>query len=133
VQPSGPPAAKKTKTESVTHSVNAPTQQQPDQLRVDTPQQSVKPRAQYRNTDLPAPVQADQRWTKKFLPTMLLWAGSQEEQLWNMLDAMLLEHIQLVFNAVYPELSLTVVQNGVVFSLVSSPSLFSFIIFDGCF
>lgn len=110
-----PPPAKKVKTEALNNAM--PTDagvQQP----VDTPEDSVKPRAQYRITDLPVPIQADQRWAKKFLPTVILWAGSQED-CWNFPDATLLRHIQVIFNATYPELDLMVVQNGVVFSLVS--------------
>ncbi|KAG1883956.1 hypothetical protein F4604DRAFT_1575107, partial [Suillus subluteus] len=71
---------------------------------------------QYRNTDLPEQVQADHRWAKKFLLTMTLWAGSQES-LWSIPDATLLTHIQIAFKAVYPEMNLTIVLNGVIFSL----------------
>ncbi|KIK35057.1 hypothetical protein CY34DRAFT_44400, partial [Suillus luteus UH-Slu-Lm8-n1] len=79
---------------------------------------SVKPQAQYQNTDLPVPVQGDQRWTKKFLPTVLLWMGSLENDLvWTIVDANLLKQIQVVFNVVYLELSIQLAQNGVVFSL----------------
>ncbi|KAG1729340.1 uncharacterized protein EDB91DRAFT_1085780 [Suillus paluster] len=80
---------------------------------------SAKPKeqqSQYQNTDLPEKVQADHCWAKKFLPTMMLWAGSQES-LWSIPDATLLMHIQIIFQAVYPELNLTIVQNSVVFSL----------------
>ncbi|KAG1908780.1 uncharacterized protein F5891DRAFT_937724, partial [Suillus fuscotomentosus] len=71
-----------------------------------------KPRAQYRNTDLPEQVQTDHRWAKKFLPTMMLWAGSQES-LWSIPDETLLTHIQIAFQAVYLELNLVIVQNDV--------------------
>lgn len=96
-----------------------PAQAQPG-VQFDTPAGSVKPRAQYRTTDLPAPVQADQRWAKKFCPTVILWMGSLEDDLvWTITDVKLLERIQIIFDVVYPELSLKVAQNGVIFSLAS--------------
>lgn len=117
------PAPKRVKT---TAPISAPpVQAQQPAVQFDTPAKSVKPRAQYRNTDLPVPVQGDQRWTKKFLPTVLLWMGSLENDLvWTIADANLLEQIQVVFNVVYPELSIQLAQNGVVFSLVCSFSCF---------
>ncbi|KAG1728144.1 uncharacterized protein EDB91DRAFT_1253568 [Suillus paluster] len=110
------PAPKRVKT---TAPINAtPAQAQQPVVQCDTPAKSVKPWAQYRNTNLPAPVQGDQHWTKKFLPTVLLWMGSLEDDLvWTITDANLLKHIQVMFNAVYLELSIQLVQNGVVFSL----------------
>jgi len=93
-------------------------------VQADTPQDLLKPRAQYRHTDLPAQVQMDHRWAKKFLPTMMLWAGGQEN-VWNIPDAILLPHIQMVFDAVYLELNLTVIQGGAIFSLVRLSFFFS--------
>ncbi|KAG2335667.1 hypothetical protein BDR05DRAFT_1003682 [Suillus weaverae] len=109
------PAAKRVKTEPITAPISAtPAQAQPE-VQFDTPAKSVKPRAQYRTTDLPAPVQADQRWAKKFCPTVILWMGSLEDDLvWTITDVKLLEHVQIIFDAVYPELSLKVAQNGTV-------------------
>ncbi|KAG1795903.1 hypothetical protein EV424DRAFT_1353337 [Suillus variegatus] len=105
------PAAKKVKTEPITAPISAtPAQAQPE-VQFDTPAKSVKPRAQYRTTDLPAPVQADQRWAKKFCPTVILWMGSLEEDfVWTITDVKLLEHVQIIFDAVYPELSLKTIQ-----------------------
>ncbi|KAG1720917.1 uncharacterized protein EDB91DRAFT_1088646 [Suillus paluster] len=110
------PAPKRVKT---TAPINAtPAQAQQPVVQCNMPAKSVKPWVQYRNTNLPAPVQGDQRWTKKFLPTVLLWMGSLEDDLvWTIADANLLKHIQVVFDAVYLELSIQLVQNGVVFSL----------------
>ncbi|KAG1884778.1 hypothetical protein F4604DRAFT_1574308, partial [Suillus subluteus] len=71
---------------------------------------------QYQNTNLPEQVQADHRWAKKFLPTIMLWAGSQES-LWSIPDATLLMHIQIAFKVVYPEVNIAVVLNGAIFSL----------------
>lgn len=85
---------------------------------VDTAPEHMKTRGNYRNTDLPAVMQADQRWAKKFHPTIMLWAGNYED-IWSIPDDVLLHHVQLVFNAVYKELKITIVQGGVVHSLVS--------------
>ncbi|KAG1887705.1 hypothetical protein F4604DRAFT_1916520 [Suillus subluteus] len=82
-----PSATKKVKVESSSTSVNAaPAPKEQQSVNVDTPHDKLKPRAQYRGTDLPEQVQADNRWAKKFLPTMILWAGSQE-CLWSIPDA----------------------------------------------
>ncbi|KAG1730653.1 uncharacterized protein EDB91DRAFT_1252513 [Suillus paluster] len=112
------PAAKRVKTEPITGPISVtPAQAQPG-VQFDMPMESAKPRAQYWITDLPAPVQADHRWAKKFCPTMILWMGSLEDDLiWTITDVKLLKHIQIIFDVVYPELSLKVAQNGVIFSL----------------
>jgi len=55
---------------------------------------------------------------------MMLWAGGQEN-VWNIPDAILLPHIQMVFDAVYPELNLTVIQGGAIFLLVRLSFFFS--------
>ncbi|KAG2064564.1 hypothetical protein BDR04DRAFT_1145859 [Suillus decipiens] len=71
------------------------------------------------DTNMKTPtVLADQCWAKKFLPMILLWMGSLKGDLvLTITDTKLLKHIQIVFNVVYPELSLKVVQNGIIFSL----------------
>ncbi|KAG2101385.1 uncharacterized protein F5147DRAFT_655358 [Suillus discolor] len=103
---------KKAKVESVKLSTSLgitsakPKEQQ--SVNVDTPHDNLKPQVQYQNTDLPEQVQADHHWAKKFLPMMMLWASSQES-LWSITDATLLMHIQIIFQAVYLELNLTIV------------------------
>ncbi|KAG1722513.1 hypothetical protein EDB19DRAFT_1834975 [Suillus lakei] len=99
------PAAKRVKTEPTMAPISVtPAQPQPPGVQLDTPAKS-----------------GDQCWAKKFLPTILLWMGSlEEDHVWTIADAKLLEHIQVVFDVVYPELSIQVVQNGVIFSLHSN-------------
>lgn len=89
------------------------------QLNVDTVPENMKPRSAYRNVDLPAMLQVDQRWAKKYLPTVMLWAGSYED-LWTIPDDVLLLHAQLIFNAVFKELNITIVHSSAIHSLVSS-------------
>ncbi|KAG1862826.1 hypothetical protein DFJ58DRAFT_839339 [Suillus subalutaceus] len=60
----------------------------------------------------------DQRWTKKYLPTVMLWAGSYGD-IWNIPDDVLLLHAQLIFNVVYKELNITIVHGGVIHSLTA--------------
>ncbi|KAG1742202.1 hypothetical protein EDB19DRAFT_1607007, partial [Suillus lakei] len=62
------------------------------------------------NTNLP-PTCQDGCWPKAFLPTIFLWAGSQQS-LWNIHDDMLLEAIQHVFKAIYPEVEYTPTLQG---------------------
>ncbi|KAG1807399.1 hypothetical protein EV424DRAFT_1329537 [Suillus variegatus] len=78
----------------------------------------MKARGAYRTVDLPAAMQADQRWTKKYLPTIMLWAGSYED-IWVIPDDVLLHHAQLIFDAVYKDLNIVLVHNGVVHSLTA--------------
>ncbi|KAG2355567.1 hypothetical protein BDR07DRAFT_1381434 [Suillus spraguei] len=70
----------------------------------------------YRTTDLPAVMQVDQRWVKKIIPTIMLWAGSYED-IWSIPDEVLLHHAQLVFNVVYNDLDIVIVHGGVIHSL----------------
>ncbi|KAG2127950.1 hypothetical protein DEU56DRAFT_982614 [Suillus clintonianus] len=88
------------------------------QLNVDTVPENMKPRSAYRNVDLPATLQVDQRWAKKYLPTVMLWAGSYED-LWTIPDDVLLLHAQLIFNAVFKELNITIVHGGAIHSLTA--------------
>jgi hypothetical protein len=110
---SKPSASKKAKLELSALSVHAS-----DVL--DTKPEQMKKRSAYRNIDLPGAVLVDQRWTKKFLPTIMLWAGNYDT-IWNIPDDVLLRHVQQIFDAVYKELKITIVQGGVMHSLVSSP------------
>ncbi|KAG1747267.1 uncharacterized protein EDB91DRAFT_1079861 [Suillus paluster] len=88
------------------------------QLNVDTVPENMKPCSAYCNVDLPATMQVDQRWAKKYLPTAMLWAGSYED-LWTIPDDILLLHAQLIFNAVYKELNITIVHGSVIHSLTA--------------
>ncbi|KAG2112035.1 uncharacterized protein F5147DRAFT_792726, partial [Suillus discolor] len=114
---SKPPALKKAKIESsLIHARNTPAIER--LLNVDTAPDRMKPRSAYRNVDLPAMMQVDQRWTKKYLPTVMLWAGSYED-IWTIPDDVLLLHAQLILNVVYKELNITIVHGGVIHSLRS--------------
>ncbi|OJA21299.1 hypothetical protein AZE42_13892, partial [Rhizopogon vesiculosus] len=106
---SKPSAPKKAKLESSACSVH--TSGVPD-----TKPGQIRSRSAYRNVDLPAAVQADQRWTKKFLPTIMLWAGNYDD-IWSIPDDVLLHHVQLIFDAVYKELKIIAVRGGVMHSL----------------
>ncbi|KAG1880174.1 hypothetical protein F4604DRAFT_1679271 [Suillus subluteus] len=112
-----PPALKKAKIEpSIKRAHNAPAIKR--LLNVDTAPDRMKSRSAYRNIDLPAMMQADQCWTKKYLPTVMLWAGSYQD-IWTIPDDVLLLHAQLIFNAVYKELNITIVHGGVIHSLTA--------------
>ncbi|KAG1862365.1 hypothetical protein C8R48DRAFT_709623 [Suillus tomentosus] len=114
------PAQKKAKIEPSA----APVRSVPAKLKrqqnvpVDTTLEHMKACDAYRTVDLPAAMQADQRWTKKYLPTILLWAGSYED-IWVIPDDVLLHHAQLIFDAVYKDLHIVLVHNGVVHSLTA--------------
>jgi hypothetical protein len=110
---SKPSAPKKAKLESSARSVHA-------SGVPDTKPEQMKKRSAYRHTDLPTAVQADKRWTKRFLPTIMLWAGNYDD-IWRIPDDVLLHHVQLIFDAVYKEFKITAVRGGVMHSLVSPP------------
>ncbi|KAG1722876.1 uncharacterized protein EDB91DRAFT_1087979 [Suillus paluster] len=44
----------------------------------------------------------DQQWSKHFLPTLYLWAGSQDD-LWQISDASLIEALQCIMDVVYDD------------------------------
>ncbi|KAG1813069.1 hypothetical protein DFJ58DRAFT_740122 [Suillus subalutaceus] len=102
VADSKPPAQKKVKVKpSAARAHGAPAIKH--QLNVDTTPDCMKPRSAYRNVDLPATMQVDQCWTKEFLPTVMLWAGSYDD-IWNIPDE---------------ELNITIVHGGVIHSLTA--------------
>ncbi|KAG1888936.1 uncharacterized protein F5891DRAFT_987708 [Suillus fuscotomentosus] len=72
----------------------------------------------YQNYHLPPHCQ-DQRWPKQFLPTLYLWAGSKND-LWQFLDAPLVEALQSIYDVVYSEesdLDYKVTAQGSVFGI----------------
>ncbi|KAG1724219.1 uncharacterized protein EDB91DRAFT_1351040 [Suillus paluster] len=104
-----PPAPKKVKVESSgTPHAQAQAPARKRQPNVDTAPEHMKSRA----------MQADQRWAKTFLPTIMMWVGSYED-IWSIPDDVLLHHVQLVFNVVYHELKIVVVHGSVVHLLTA--------------
>ncbi|KAG1849691.1 hypothetical protein DFJ58DRAFT_729475 [Suillus subalutaceus] len=80
-------------------------------------EKQYKSRSTYWNSDLPPQCQ-DQRWPKHFLSTLYLWAGSQND-LWQFADASLVEALQHIFDAVYPDLQYKVTAQGSVFGVAT--------------
>ncbi|KAG1840508.1 hypothetical protein F4604DRAFT_1690744 [Suillus subluteus] len=78
-------------------------------------QEVIKPRGQYRNTDLPVP--ANSKWVKAFLSTAVLWAGSQPNP-WEMSESMMVDALQDIFDVVYPGIKYKVNLNGAVFAVM---------------
>ena len=76
----------------------------------------VKKRHEYNNKDLPVPV--DSHWSKSFISTVTLWCSTRPN-VWNIPDEELTVALQLVFNAVYPDIKYHVTITGSVFSVVS--------------
>ncbi|KAG2360045.1 hypothetical protein BDR07DRAFT_1378253 [Suillus spraguei] len=95
---------KKEKKQRLTTSAPAKNRRQ----NVDTAPEHMKSRGAYRTSDLPPAMQADQRWTKKFIPTIMIIP-----------DDVLLHHVQLVFDVVYPELKIVIVHGGVIHLLTA--------------
>ncbi|KAG1876644.1 hypothetical protein DFJ58DRAFT_182878 [Suillus subalutaceus] len=77
-----------------------------------------KARSTYLNTDLPPGCHKDGKWARKFLPTIFLWLGAQDE-LWTITDAKLLHACQEIFKVVYPNIRYKVVTSGSVFDVVT--------------
>ncbi|KAG1864066.1 hypothetical protein C8R48DRAFT_672783 [Suillus tomentosus] len=110
------PPAKKVKTEEDADASTV-------QLTLTAPpgywiEKQYKTRSSYRNYHLPPHCQ-DQWWPKQFLPTLYLWAGSQND-LWQFLDAPLVEALQSIYDVVYSEesdLDYKVTAQGSVFGL----------------
>ncbi|KAG1788747.1 uncharacterized protein HD556DRAFT_840807 [Suillus plorans] len=116
---SQPPAQKKAKIEpSATPVCSIFAKLKRRQNVPDTTPEHMKARDTYCTVDLPAAVRTDQRWTKKYIPTILLWAGGYKD-IWVIPDDVLLHHAQLIFDAVYKDLNFVLVHNGVVHSLTA--------------
>ncbi|KAG1727945.1 uncharacterized protein EDB91DRAFT_1253683 [Suillus paluster] len=112
------PPAKKVKTEEDADASTA-------QLMLTAPpgywiEKQYKSCLSYRNYHLPPHCQ-DQRWPKQFLPTLYLWAGNQND-LWQFLDAPLVEALQSIYDVVYSEesdLDYKVTAQGSVFGVAT--------------
>ncbi|KAG1763348.1 hypothetical protein EV702DRAFT_982922, partial [Suillus placidus] len=77
-----------------------------------------KSRSTYRNIDLPPHCQ-DQRWPKHFLPTLYLWAGSQDD-LWQISDVSLIKALQCIMDELYDtDLQYNVTSQGSVFGIAT--------------
>ena len=99
-------------TSSIARSVERAYEKAQDGYIVDI----VKKRHEYNNKDLPVPV--DSRWSKSFISTVTLWCSTRPN-VWNIPDEELTVALQLVFNAVYPDIKYCVTITGSVFSVVS--------------
>ncbi|KAG1819161.1 uncharacterized protein BJ212DRAFT_1479269 [Suillus subaureus] len=80
-------------------------------------EKQYKSHSTYQNCDLPPQCQ-DQWWPKHFLLTIYLWAGSQDD-LWQFMDAPLIDTLQCIFDVVYPDLRYKVTAQGSVFSVAT--------------
>jgi hypothetical protein len=89
-----------------------------------------KSRSTYRNSDLPPQFQ-DQWWPKHFLSTLYLWASSQND-LWQFADTSLVEALQHIFDAVYPDLQYKVTAQGSVFGVVHLAIIFVALLLTHC-
>ncbi|KAF9237765.1 hypothetical protein BU15DRAFT_75757 [Melanogaster broomeanus] len=79
----------------------------------------MKARSGYRNTDLPPACQEHRRWSKVFLPTVLLWCGHQPD-VWKLTDAdIILPALIEIFTVVYPDVRYKVTAEGSVFRVVT--------------
>ncbi|KAG1728599.1 uncharacterized protein EDB91DRAFT_1086013 [Suillus paluster] len=58
----------------------------------------------------------DNKWAREFLPTVILWLGTQDK-LWAVSDPNLLHACQEIFKVVYPNIWYQVVMSGSVFSV----------------
>ncbi|KAG2080560.1 hypothetical protein BD769DRAFT_1399677 [Suillus cothurnatus] len=75
---------------------------------------AIKPAAgngQWRNTDLPPMLTENGSWHRQFVPTVLLWAGSQSS-FWTIEAADLLCAVQAIFNTMYPGVKYNVQPRG---------------------
>ncbi|KAF9236562.1 hypothetical protein BU15DRAFT_63916 [Melanogaster broomeanus] len=73
----------------------------------------------YRNTDLPPACQEHRRWSKVFLPTVLLWCGHQPD-VWKLTNAdIILPALIEIFTVVYPDVRYKVTAEGSVFEVVT--------------
>ncbi|KAH7905577.1 hypothetical protein BJ138DRAFT_1105871 [Hygrophoropsis aurantiaca] len=101
------PASKKVKTEPATGNTTR---------TASISGEVTKNRSEYSKSDLPQALQNDSRWSKKFLPAVMLWVGSLGS-VWGMSEEFLRSHFQMIFDAIYPDVSYTVTTSGALFAL----------------
>jgi hypothetical protein len=78
--------------------------------------EALKKRCEYTNRDLPVP--CDQRWSRAFISTAILWYSVQKN-IWNVPKEELASALQRIFNVVYPSIKYRVTPAGSVFAVVS--------------
>jgi hypothetical protein len=89
----------------------------------------IKPAAgngQWRNTDLPPILTENGLWHRQFIPTVLLWAGSQSS-FWTIKAADLLCAVQAIFNMMYPKVKYNIQPRGPIMGMVSVICIHTFI------
>ncbi|KAH7904888.1 hypothetical protein BJ138DRAFT_1106444 [Hygrophoropsis aurantiaca] len=74
------------------------------------------PRTKFRNQDLPVAT-SDARWLQDYMNTVILWAGSQHG--WDIPKPSLVNAIQIIFDAVFPEIEYEVTTDGALFKVTS--------------
>jgi len=80
--------------------------------------------SQWRNTDLPPMMVEDSSWRRRFIPTVLLWAGSQPD-FWSIEPADLLGALQAIFQVLYPGVNHIIQPKGPIMGVVSPRIIFS--------
>ena len=106
-------------TDSTLGCISAAEQQNVQSRRVDDQGyviEAVKQRCEYTHRDLPVP--CDQRWSRSFISTAILWYSVQNN-IWNVPDEELAFALQCIFNVVYPGTKYRVTPAGSVFAVVS--------------
>lgn len=75
-----------------------------------------KKRKVYSMKDLPVP--SDQRWSRNVIGTLTLWCGTQPN-VWNIPDQDFVDALQVIFDAIYPEVDHQVSLHGAVHAVVN--------------
>ncbi|KAH0832918.1 hypothetical protein J3R83DRAFT_11883 [Lanmaoa asiatica] len=113
------PVTKKAKMESgkesqVKMSTTVTSMDALDMKKTRTGATESKSRSDYKNSDLPIPV--DHKWTNAFMDTIILWAGGQLN-IWSIPDETLAVALQAIFTVVYPNIQYEVTIHGAVFGV----------------
>ncbi|KAG2104268.1 hypothetical protein BD769DRAFT_1676255 [Suillus cothurnatus] len=114
-----PCPAKKVKSEATSKtSITAAILTVPESMLADM---AIKPAAgngQWQNTDLPPILTENGLWHRQFIPTVLLWAGSQSS-FWTIKAADLLCAVQAIFNMMYPKVKYNIQPRGPIMGMIT--------------
>jgi len=78
----------------------------------------------FKNSDLPAGCQDNDKWRREFIPTYLWWVATQPDP-WNVDDEKALEALQAIWDKIYgAKIPYVITLNDAVFSIVSELILF---------
>lgn len=114
-----PRPAKRVKSEPTSKTLMKPAiPAVPESMLADMAIRPAAGNGQWQNTDLPPMLTENGLWRRQFVPTILLWAGSQSS-FWTIEAADLLCAVQATFNTMYPGVKYNIQPRGPIIGVIT--------------